>query len=147
MKDKSIIKTPSKFLIQGTVYGDNVCVHILPSELFLTSLTFDERGRDIINTEANCSSEIKQKIYQSIGMKIPGIIKLEEYLNYSFLLACGEKGEIKLINVSYMDIPQSFIKTEKIAKQVNLETLQIAWKGIFSRKIEVSFWEDIIVQK
>jgi len=141
---ESIVKKPSKFLIQGVIYGEEVCVSILPKEKYLVSLNFDSEGREIINIESNCPAAHKSRIYKRI-VEFINSIEVEDYYDYSLLLLCDGEN-MTLANYSLDTLAQNYREVQRLASELKIPSIKYNWKGEYSRKVETSFYEDIIVQ-
>lgn len=141
---ESIIKKPSKFLIQGVNYGQKVSISLLPKDTYLVSVSFDDLGREIINIENTCPIALKTKIYQLILNHLSEL-DIKQYYSYSFLFLCTIN-KIQLINYSIETIAYGYREVKKLAKKLNITPISVRWQGEYTRQVEASFYEDIVIQ-
>ena len=143
----SVIKKPTKFLIPGVTYGEECCIHNMSDDLYLISLNFDEKGRDIVDIEKNCEPALRSKINNNLNPILEIIAEDIDPLTKQSYLFIGNDKILYLVSCSYDGQTFNYRAVQERAKDFNLETPKIVWKGIYTRQVEIVFFTDIIVQK
>ena len=142
----NIVKKPTKFLLPGAMYGEECVVHKLRDDLFLTSLNYDERGRDMLDIEKNCDAATRAQIFKLINPTIEKIDKLKTNKTNAYLFIANDT-ELYLVNYSDEEGIRNSRDSRVFAKKLKLKTPDIVWRGVFTRQVELAFYEDIIIQK
>ena len=152
MEDKheqiSIVKKPTKFLLPGVMFGEECVIHKLREDLYLTSLNYDEFGRDLIDIEKNCDASTRSQIFKLINPVIEKINETHKEKNKlnAYLFVANDK-EVYFVNYSDQEGMRNSRESKLMAKKLKVKTLKIDWKGVFTRQVELAFFEDIIVQR
>ena len=143
----SVIHRPTKFLIPNVMYGEEVCIHLLPPDYYLISLNFDEFGNDVLEVEKGCDPTTRSKIYKKITPIINKIMKSSSNYKIQSYLFIGNDKKILLVNYSINNAMLNYSKSLTVAAELKLELAPVAWEGTYTRQVEYAFCEDIIVQQ
>jgi len=127
--------------------GDEVCIFILPDDLYFINVYFDN---DQINIEPqfNLPDNKLTKVYKFLNSEFKEkIFSLKESFKTCEYILGFYKNKFYLLFYTYNNIPISYALTRKCANLIGLDVLTPNWEGILNSTVSYAFEEDILIQK